>query len=52
VRAPDPELHEDEYVGVLESLGAEHPGALLVPASDENLTEVLTREVDPQRRRD
>jgi D-aspartate ligase len=45
VRAPDPELHEDEYVGVLESLGREHPGALLVPASDENLT-VVSRHRD------
>jgi D-aspartate ligase len=43
VRAPDPELHADDYVAVLESLAAEHPGALLVPASDESLMLVAMR---------
>jgi D-aspartate ligase len=33
-RAPRPDLHEDEFVATLASIGARHPGALLVPAHD------------------
>jgi predicted ATP-grasp superfamily ATP-dependent carboligase len=33
-RVPRPDVHEDDFVAALASIGARHPGALLVPAHD------------------
>jgi D-aspartate ligase len=38
VVGPDPYEEEEAYLTVLERLGRDHPGALLVPSSDESLT--------------
>lgn len=43
VRVPDPVSRPDDYAEALEAVGRRHPGALLIPSSDEALTVVAQR---------